>query len=565
MALLTATTATTIGLAVQFTLKAPFYELFAGALAMSIISMVLSCFSCYYASRTKTKDEQMRANYNLELVEKDAEGGDDGEKDPETLRMKRKFARKAARTEMRNKCMERFARRPNQKCLILLYLCISFVWFVCALYFAYHLRTDRYETVTGHIIGAVNDHSVKLWWRRPDHETIYVEYRKPDDREGYWRTSAMVKLDPGNDHTAVITLAGLDADTLYSYRPVWDGAEQNTKQNETIGRAVDPHQYSVTTMVPAQSSVSDLVFVFGSCALKHLGGTLEGFKKMGEKSPRFGLLIGDQIYADYPTYLGAAKEDYEVKYREVLADPHFATFTSTTPVFQMFDDHEIINDWDQQSADPYPAAIGAWYEYAGSHNPNPIRAKAHYYTFDYGNVPFFVLDTRSYRSKNSMHESPRKTMLGALQLQDLKNWLLAKNSTTFKFIVSSVPFTMNSNWGDSWSSFETEREAILRFIADNKINGVLILSGDTHWGAAFRIAKGVYEFVASPIDAFTVTKSSSDESDWELFSDSTQRHFGLIRVNTRDTSPWVRFELYGENSDKALHGVSLKPSDLVVS
>jgi phosphodiesterase/alkaline phosphatase D-like protein len=52
---------------------------------------------------------------------------------------------------------------------------------------------------------------------------------------------------------------------------------------------------------------------------------------------------------------------------------------------------------------------------------------------------------------------------------------------------------MNSNWGDSWSSFETEREAILRFIADNKINGVLILSGDTHWGAAFRIAKGTVE------------------------------------------------------------------------
>jgi hypothetical protein len=88
-------------------------------------------------------------------------------------------------------------------------------------------------------------------------------------------------LDPGNDHTAVITLAGLDADTLYSYRPVWDGAEQNTKQNETIGRAVDPHQYSVTTMVPAQSSVSDLVFVFGSCALskyKKLYNTSKAFK-----------------------------------------------------------------------------------------------------------------------------------------------------------------------------------------------------------------------------------------------------------------------------------------------
>jgi phosphodiesterase/alkaline phosphatase D-like protein len=72
--------------------------------------------------------------------------------------------------------------------------------------------------------------------------------------------------------------------------------------------------------------------------------------------------------------------------------------------------------------------------------------------------------------------------------------LLLINGNLIQFIVSSVPFTMNSNWGDSWSSFETEREAILRFIADNKINGVLILSGDTHWGAAFRIAKGTIEY-----------------------------------------------------------------------
>jgi len=53
----------------------------------------------------------MRANYDLELVEKDAEGGgDDGEKDPETMRIKRKLARKAARTVMRNKCMGKLIR-----------------------------------------------------------------------------------------------------------------------------------------------------------------------------------------------------------------------------------------------------------------------------------------------------------------------------------------------------------------------------------------------------------------------------------------------------------------------
>ena len=74
-------------------------------------------------------------------------------------------------------------------------------------------------------------------------------------------------MDPSNDHTTVITLTGLDPDTVYSYRPVYDGEEQYTKQNETVGRAVDRRQYSFHTLVPAQSTVSDLVFVFGSCML----------------------------------------------------------------------------------------------------------------------------------------------------------------------------------------------------------------------------------------------------------------------------------------------------------
>lgn len=78
------------------------------------------------------------------------------------------------------------------------------------------------------------------------------------------------------------------------------------------------------------------------------------------------------------------------------------------------------------------------------------------------------------------------------------------------------------------------------------------------------MATGIYEFVASPLDAFTAGMKT-EAIDWELFSDDTQRHFGLIRVNTRDTSPWVRFELYGAEGDKPLHAVSLHPRDLIVA
>ncbi|KAJ1925096.1 hypothetical protein IWQ60_004771 [Tieghemiomyces parasiticus] len=115
---------------------------------------------------------------------------------------------------------------------------------------------------------------------------------------------------------------------------------------------------------------------------------------------------------------------------------------------------------------------------------------ATYYAFDHGDVGFFVMDTRRYRSPNHQPDTVNKTMLGAEQKRELLDWLSAVNHTrAFKFIASSVPLASNWVLGDgpvdTWGGYLTERAEILRVV--QTVPNVIFLSGDRHEAAVVRL------------------------------------------------------------------------------
>jgi alkaline phosphatase D len=83
-------------------------------------------------------------------------------------------------------------------------------------------------------------------------------------------------------------------------------------------------------------------------------------------------------------------------------------------------------------------------------------------------------------------------------------------TATFKFVVSSVPFT--SLWGadaltDAWRAYPEEKAAILNAL--HSVPNVVILSGDRHEFAAVEFNgdqndNGVLEFTTSPMSMFYV-------------------------------------------------------------
>jgi alkaline phosphatase D len=136
----------------------------------------------------------------------------------------------------------------------------------------------------------------------------------------------------------------------------------------------------------------------------------------------------------------------------------------------MFDDHEIVNDWAPSNFDPklYTEAIQPFYHYQMAVNPPGVSgAQTTYFAFNIGQVAFFVLDNRSFRSpqpvrtyENSTAGWGDRTMLGETQLLHLRSWVEQEGGQENRLlvVVSGVPFTRNwSKGGDEFDSWAVSR------------------------------------------------------------------------------------------------------------
>lgn len=99
----------------------------------------------------------------------------------------------------------------------------------------------------------------------------------------------------------------------------------------------------------------------------------------------------------------------------------------------MLDDHEVYNNFDLVGAAETGAlehALTAWDRYTGAANPR-WKAGVRYYVHRYGNVEWFVLDTRLHRraAVATAGRNVSASLLGEQQTADLKQWLLTSNAT----------------------------------------------------------------------------------------------------------------------------------------
>jgi 3-phytase/alkaline phosphatase D len=251
---------------------------------------------------------------------------------------------------------------------------------------------------------------------------------------------------------------------------------------------------------------------------------------------------GDTIYADIasPAVLnpdGTRKEqvetieEYRAKHHEVYSERFglntWAELRASTSILATIDDHEVTNDFAGGAAaasdERFPETEGlindtelfenglqAFQEY------NPLRDEFYGETDDertdgerqlyryntYGSdAAVIVLDTRSFRDEpvpgpedfNDPQQviavltetlTADKTMLGEVQLADLKQDLLNADAAdiTWKFIM--VPEPMQNIFPgintDAFEGYGKERTEILKFITENEIDNVVFVAADVH-------------------------------------------------------------------------------------
>jgi alkaline phosphatase D len=404
--------------------------------------------------------------------------------------------------------------------------------------------------------GDVTSHSARVWFRSNVAAIAQVEWM--DDGQSFG--SATVRTASDQDYTASVLLDGLKPGTTYRY------VIRAGPPDESIDRLrTGPILEGRFATAPLDDQAKPFTFVWSG----DLGGqqrcrrTPSGyaiFDEMLGREPHFMIFLGDTIYSDdrCPSppnapgseFTASALDEYRMKHRYQREDAALQRFLAATPVYAIWDDHEVRNNFSGPIDPLMPAGRQALLEYWPITTPqeDPFRL---YRKFRWGaDAEVFILDTRQYRSSNGQQDGSNKTMLGSTQ----REWLLegvSHSTATWKFVVTSVPLSNqkggtlllpgNDSWarGSDGTGFLTELRSIVDMLLARRIANIVWLAGDVHYAQVNDYdpdGDGIadfYEFICGPLSAAygRPVPPNADLNPTSIYSEGGFSNFGMVTVD----------------------------------
>jgi alkaline phosphatase D len=401
----------------------------------------------------------------------------------------------------------------------------------------------------GPMIGATFADSITFWGRASGEFDVEVEY-SANSFFGATQKSAPVRARAADDFTVRITVGGLAPATRYFYRLLVDGI---------------PDRYRLTPFVTrtAPAGAAPFRLAFGSCARHQLDAEQPIFRAVAAAEPDLFFWLGDNIYADSTSEWVFAED-----YRRQRAIASTLPLMRSVPQLAIWDDHDFgLNNSDRTNP-ARDASLAAFRNYWA----NPAGGQADdpgvYFQYAWGGVDFFMLDGRYNRAPNRDPDGPDKTMLGARQGEWLRESLRASRAP-FKVIACGSGWSSQDGpTGDTWAAFLTERNALFDFIRDERIEGVLLISGDTHFGEvncipwSERGGYDLYDFVSSPLAQATGTSFLDAEPEIRIRLPYFRSvNFGRLDFEW-EPEPRVTFSLRDLRGDAAQLPVTLTAAEL---
>lgn len=404
--------------------------------------------------------------------------------------------------------------------------------------------------------GDVTSHSAVVWFRTAARARVVVEWVTDAAPPDEVARSEVVTTSVEQDFTGSVRLEPLQPATGYRYRVLVASAAGRADFQETgAGRfmtAASPEHPEAVT------------FLWGGdlggqqhCRKEQVGYGI--FATMLQQRPAFTVLLGDLIYSDdrCPAppnvpggdFLAETLDQYRAKHRYQREDPAYQRFLSKVPVYVMWDDHEVQNNFAGPHEPRMVIGRQAFREYwpiaAAPDDPNRLYRRVR----RGADLELFVLDTRQYRDRNADPDGPNKTMLGQRQLEWLLNGLVASRAT-WKVIATSVPLSLpkpgsdsvpgNDSWarGPDGTGFQSELRTIVRTILERSIRNVVWIAADVHFAQVNAYdpdGDGVadfHEFISGPLSAKLGQPVSLDPTfrPTVLYAGGGFSNFGLVTV-----------------------------------
>jgi alkaline phosphatase D len=330
---------------------------------------------------------------------------------------------------------------------------------------------------------------------------------------------------PAGTQPQKFVLPLLEMGRRYTYSIAIDGREQSFPY---------PLEFRTTDQWEWRRPAPEFSFLFGSCAYlndpaydrpgKPYGQGTEIFKHMADSGADFCLWGGDNIYLREADFSSESGIWYRFSHDRATSD--LQKLYAVMHHYATWDDHDYGSDNANQSFGFKDITLAAFKSYWGNPTYGETTNPGVYTKFIWGDAGFFLMDDRTYRDESSMDQDKNlgKTAWGDRQINWLKQSLLyaqTQQNQRFKFIITGgqVLQTMDKKAGHETSEFyRREREELIGFIRENKISGVVFLTGDVHHSALYRRAldedktRFIYELTSSPLSAGSWAAAASEKA-----------------------------------------------------
>jgi alkaline phosphatase D len=397
----------------------------------------------------------------------------------------------------------------------------------------------------GPILGHVSPRSAAIWARcadldRPRLVHLAVEAATAASGDGdaastrgvHWLAA---EADPARDGCVVWRLEGLEPSTSYRYRV-------EPAPRGSLGES----GWTTFRTAPPPDEPARVTIAFGSCATAgpEMSRT---WQRLQEIAPDALVLLGDTPYID-TTDLHTQRR----RYREFFGHPDLARLGARTPIYAVWDDHDMGgNDVDGRIPGK-ERARQAFIEYHA--NPSWGDERGGVYTsVRRGPIEVFLIDARYFANTEPSPVDPeRSTLLGRTQWEWLRAGL-AGSTAPFKVLASGMIWNgaVRFRKADHWESWRHERDALFALIGNLQIGGVVLVAGDVHRSRVIRHAvsdvagEDLLEFITSPLHDRVMAASAAPHPG--LIADFAEPHTFLLMTADTTVAP-PRLELRMENA-----------------
>ena len=416
---------------------------------------------------------------------------------------------------------------------------------------------------SGPMVGYCEMTVAMIWVQTNKAAAVKISYHEIDKPSKIFFTDSYTSLKD-NGYTCHLVLDKITEGKKYKYSVFIDNK-----------KVILPYETSFSSkkLWHWRTDAPDFTVAVGSCNYigetavdrpgKSYGSGYEIYSKINDKSPDIMVWGGDNIYlreADWDSKTGIYHRNTHSR-----SIKEMQPLLAKTQHFAIWDDHDFgPNDGDRGFYNKYLTQQAFKDFWANkTYGSAPSQQEGIYSTFNWGDVQFFLLDNRFFKSPND-RKTGKKILLGDEQL----NWLidnLASSNASFKIICIGGQVLNTAEVFENYSNYADEKAVLLKEIQDNKIKGVLFISGDRHHNELSQMNRdGAYpllDWTVSPLTsgAGNLEKVKKEDNknrvEGSLFA---QNAFGIISFSGNKENRQLKLTLFDREGAELWNKVVLK-------